>query len=512
MNMGASTNVHKNYEQMRRNVKSHLSPRKNRIMTHSLLGIVCLYIGLAIGTRKDFVIVREEFAFPPLGYNALTKETILIPLSETETNGIDVDNERTTKPEVYLWTSGIRSKDEQSSEFVHLYIDGITQSAAWTRIYNRSRFTPQTVWVTPRIRDPTKSKNNGKKTQLQVLEEEIREGLAERERKGIQDYLWQIYLISFYDHPHFVSWDPIPDLLANTTQNVELHYVQRSVIKNRKLNSTTNWIESGHVLPKFLNNTNGHVINAANTGTDSNTKAKIYYHRMNYPVRTDIVKTAAERAPILCQSNPTLSDPLEKICDRPIDVAHFWELFKQRNKPELRTVVNNLLVDQYCKSNLAIDTANFSAAAHIHTTNLISPVCFVGQAGQRAKQGRRAASTEYIDTMLRTKIVVVAQRSGWEGHFRLMEALVTGALVMTDRMLSLPFKFRDGVSLVEYASAEELLQKVKYYTDPKNEKERLAIAKEGRRLAMEEFRSWHLLEKLILGKIVTHTGYQLEPK
>ena len=85
----------------------------------------------------------------------------------------------------------------------------------------------------------------------------------------------------------------------------------------------------------------------------------------------------------------------------------------------------------------------------------------------------------------------------WEDHYRLFEALCSGALVMTDRMLSLPEGLQDGVSLVEFSSIDELKAKVLHYL--RNSNERIAIATRGKRIAMERHRSWHRMEEVVFG-------------
>jgi spore maturation protein CgeB len=104
--------------------------------------------------------------------------------------------------------------------------------------------------------------------------------------------------------------------------------------------------------------------------------------------------------------------------------------------------------------------------------------------------------------MLKSKIIVVSQRDGWEDHYRLMEAIVSGAMIMTDSMLSLPDGYQDGISIVEYDSARDLKDKVTYYLQ--HTSERQSIAAKGRRLAMTKHRSWHRMEELIFGTILTN--------
>jgi hypothetical protein len=47
---------------------------------------------------------------------------------------------------------------------------------------------------------------------------------------------------------------------------------------------------------------------------------------------------------------------------------------------------------------------------------------------------RTVVSKQYLGDMYRAKIVVTVNPSGWEGDFRFMEAMATGALVLIDYM------------------------------------------------------------------------------
>lgn len=55
-------------------------------------------------------------------------------------------------------------------------------------------------------------------------------------------------------------------------------------------------------------------------------------------------------------------------------------------------------------------------------------------AGEVNHASRTVVSRQYIDDMHRAKVIVTVNPSGWEGDFRLMEALGSGALVMVDHM------------------------------------------------------------------------------
>jgi hypothetical protein len=110
---------------------------------------------------------------------------------------------------------------------------------------------------------------------------------------------------------------------------------------------------------------------------------------------------------------------------------------------------------------------------------------------------------EYVQELIGTKIVVVAQRDEWEGHLRLLEALASGALVIADKALAMPNGLHDRKSIVLYDSALSLKEAIMYYLNPKNDKERLSIARRGWETAMGRHRSWHRVEEIIFGKPLT---------
>ena len=111
--------------------------------------------------------------------------------------------------------------------------------------------------------------------------------------------------------------------------------------------------------------------------------------------------------------------------------------------------------------------------------------------------GRNKAQEPYTVELLQHKIVVVCQRDMWEDHYRLMEALAGGAMVMTDPMHPLPFKIEEGREVVVYRSIAELKKQVKYFLD--HDEERLMIARSGYNAAMRYHRSWTWMERIIFG-------------
>ena len=52
-----------------------------------------------------------------------------------------------------------------------------------------------------------------------------------------------------------------------------------------------------------------------------------------------------------------------------------------------------------------------------------------GLVSERGKKGRSTVSQAYANALLEHIIVVISQRDFWEDHLRLMEGLMSGALV-----------------------------------------------------------------------------------
>lgn len=77
-----------------------------------------------------------------------------------------------------------------------------------------------------------------------------------------------------------------------------------------------------------------------------------------------------------------------------------------------------------------------------------------------------------------------------------MEALASGALVLTDPMNPLPSWYQDGVNIVVYRNLWQLKNYIRYYLN--HDSERLKIAKAGFELAMSKHRSSHNMERLVL--------------
>lgn len=186
-----------------------------------------------------------------------------------------------------------------------------------------------------------------------------------------------------------------------------------------------------------------------------------------YPVRSDLLGKIND-----AMSNRSLHDPIDLV--RNIDVIHFWNVDETDPFANLRSRVSEALLSLR-------SLANIHAVARKH--------------GYSKNQGRNYVADEYVTALLSSKMVVVCQRDEWEGHYRLMEALISGAMVLTDPMVYLPSGFKNGKNIIVYHSINDLKEKVIYFAS--NENLRITIARKGRELALSRHRSFHYMEDYV---------------
>jgi hypothetical protein len=189
-------------------------------------------------------------------------------------------------------------------------------------------------------------------------------------------------------------------------------------------------------------------------------------------------------------------------CDteRPIDVAHFWTVRDEHSFCNLRDGVNKvLLLLLEASANNNTNNNTMTTTTHDGGDRRLNVMTdFVSKVGGT---GRTELQSAYVQALLQSKIVVVAQRDKWEDHYRFFEAIIGGALVLTDPMVSLPEGYENGTNLVIYESFNQLRDLISYYLD--HPEERLEIARRGWELAVREHRSYHWMEKLFFGKAMT---------
>jgi len=116
----------------------------------------------------------------------------------------------------------------------------------------------------------------------------------------------------------------------------------------------------------------------------------------------------------------------------------------------------------------------------------------IGKTGEGQTEGRRTPQEEYCKLMATTKIIVTATPDGWEGDYRLMEAMSSGALVLHNRMILPPAGLEDGKHWVIYDNHTDMLEKVYYYMT--NQDKAKEIGKQGREYVLNNHRPHHRVE------------------
>lgn len=213
------------------------------------------------------------------------------------------------------------------------------------------------------------------------------------------------------------------------------------------------------------------------------------YMRLNFPSLFDSAKDNV--------TNGLAISPAVAKLSRPMDVRTFW------NATVCASRANRCNFRNYIAGEIAsLPSKHPSMKVNTDVVGLIH------------NAGRKFVSPDYIQALLTTKIIVLAQRDKWEGHMRLMESLLSGALVLHDPQVYWPYGVVDGVNIVVYHSMFDLEEKIIYYLDPANEQERIMIGQRGREIALSENRRWDNMERLLLNddkKYVNDYGVSYQP-
>ena len=179
---------------------------------------------------------------------------------------------------------------------------------------------------------------------------------------------------------------------------------------------------------------------------------------------------------------------------RPYDVAHFWKVGNDDNHTSvIRDAVNDVI------RSLGAHDAPGKESSSVKT--------FAGQFGETLGSFKSINVTcALAREMLQYKILVVAQKDNYEGHYRLMDSLLSGALVFTDPMSQLPVFLEDRANIVIYHSAAELRRLLQFYLLSKNEAERIEIGRKGREIALRHHSPAAWVERMVFGNWSTLMG------
>jgi hypothetical protein len=100
-------------------------------------------------------------------------------------------------------------------------------------------------------------------------------------------------------------------------------------------------------------------------------------------------------------------------------------------------------------------------------------------AGEVNSASRTVISMDYFNEMYRAQIIVTSNPSGWEGDFRLCEALASGALILVDQMfVPRPYPLVDNQHIVYYDNSNktDLFEKLDFYRREKEKARRVAVS------------------------------------
>jgi hypothetical protein len=352
----------------------------------------------------------------------------------------------------YAW-----NEHEVIGEIKHFDWDGIMKSQFLKFETDPRVHHPDLVWVADLVLLSNK---------VRCFMPVIQRALTVRRQKN-QPVQWPIHFLDWSDHPKLLRCPQVEELMGR--ENVFYH--KRSIVTGRHWNTTTKSIDLGHV----------------NTFPDwANFSAAPIQHTP-MTVRSDFV-TQLHQYVYVNLSTAEGNDLAD--LDRPYDAVHFWPATGGKVDRGMKGGPNNSQLRD------AVSRALLELAQPPHELST-----FAGLKGKANSHGRNGVDVNYIRHLVQYKIVVVAQKDNWEDHFRLFEALCSGALVLHDQMLAPPSGLVDGKSIVFYNNVTDLKAKIVYYL--KHHEERLVIARRGRQVALKQHRSWHRMEEVVLGRVVS---------
>lgn len=282
---------------------------------------------------------------------------------------------------------------------------------------------------------------------------------------------WKVLAVDFADERTLNDCTNLPAVIGKEHYRLS----KRSIVDNRQWSEELQFPSPGNFLEQPTDAYGGPVLHSP------------------YPVRSDIVQAVAASL-----ATKGLATPLQTVRDE-TDAAHYY---KRQFAGGIKAYYDNLRNGANIVMHL------------LHGSVLLpgrGPLRMVGGLiGADKRKGRNGASLEYVESLLSTKIVVVCQRDSWVDHYRLLEAMTGGAMVIADTTQILPRGLRDGESVVLFHSFSDLREKLLYYLHPNHDQERMDIAKRGWEIAMGYQRSWHLLETTIVGKPMTEVNKPYE--
>lgn len=292
-----------------------------------------------------------------------------------------------------------------------------------------------------------------------------------------KDPTWKVLFIDFTDQFQFQlrKYQKL-----NVWNKPHVRLAVRSIVRGRHYTKDTGDQQKGYIVRGSV---------APNLATAGG--PMLHYP---YAMRSDILEVLHQEVTSRLQNtdspsfnnNSTISISDIVSWERPIDVVHLWQVSFKEGKSKLRNDVSRLVRSW----NRTLRIGN----SHIVKTS-------IDEQGERMMIGRNTVDPAYVRALLSAKIVIVTQKDDWEDHYRLLESLGCGALVVHDRMLAPPRGYIHGENILFFDTMEELEKLVVQYLE--NDDLRLSVARKGRELAMQRHRAWHRMEEVLFGRPLT---------
>ncbi|GKY92514.1 hypothetical protein MPSEU_000221700 [Mayamaea pseudoterrestris] len=247
-------------------------------------------------------------------------------------------------------------------------------------------------------------------------------------------------------------------------------YAKQSIVQDRYWNATLQWIEPGSLLDGLVSETT----HQATILYAPQTLSEVFVHRI------DTALARRKRQKVL--------DTLPSR-HRPIDVVVMSGNASCSHYGSLREHVTKQVLQHAMKQN--------------YTVKLIG------------EPNEVIVNDTLIDDLMTAKIAVFAQPDEWQETTGMLEAMASGALVVSDRVLQPTYSASlnhsglvDEQNVLFYNDISSLLQILDDYLE--NGDRRKTVVKAGWEYSMGTRRSWQGMETLLFGSPGTHAGQPFE--
>ena len=209
-------------------------------------------------------------------------------------------------------------------------------------------------------------------------------------------------------------------------------------------------------------------------------------HHSSYCVREDILKAVDEQIhqnPIRDYHVSCFFDPYEE--KRYMGAAkNHYDLNKFHSfRTSIEMAIGHSDFRRLCPTTLKLAREWYGFKHKMH----------IGKTHKSCVEGSASPQQSYVNIMARSRIIVTAQPDGWEGDYRLMEALSSGALVLHNKMQLPPKGLIDGVHWVLYDNHMDMLDKVYHYSNMPQKAAKIGQA--GKKYVTENHRPKHRVEQ-----------------